>query len=212
MKTLDLNTIVPQARADMEASGKPSSVRDVLLKLGITLPPTLAAAPVAPADTPLSLGRFQVLSELGRGGMGRVIEARDPELRRAVAVKVVLDPRAITPAQIARFVAEAQITGQLQHPNIVPVYEMGLSDDGQLFFVMKKVEGRSLRDVLDGLALGEDTGHSRTRLLHAFIQVCNAVAYAHDRSILHRDLKPANIMLGSFGEVLLMDWTGGWPA
>ncbi len=78
-----------------------------------------------------------LLAELGRGGMGRVIEARDPELRRSVAVKVVVDPAEVTEAQLARFVAEAQITGQLQHPNIVPVHEMGVSEDGLLYFVMK---------------------------------------------------------------------------
>ena len=156
-----------------------------------------------------SLGRFQVLGELGRGGMGRVLEARDPKLGRAVAVKVVIDPSAISEEQLARFVAEAQITSQLQHPNIVPVYEMGSGRGGDYWFVMKKVEGRSLRDVLRGLRDGDRATRaawSRARLLQAFVQVCNAVAYAHDRGVLHRDLKPDNVMLGPFGEVLLMDW------
>jgi eukaryotic-like serine/threonine-protein kinase len=122
---------------------------------------------------------------------------------------VVVDASKVTEVQLARFVAEAQITGQLQHPNIVPVHEMGLSGDGQPYFVMKKVEGRSLGEVIAALRTGDASTAAewgRHRLLVAFIQICNAVAYAHDRGVLHRDLKPDNVMLGPFGEVLVMDW------
>ncbi len=218
MKTLDLSRAVPDAITLLEDRGEPASVSAVLETLGIDLPPTLRPSdPGVPmqrvGDDLLSLGRFQLTGELGAGGMGRVLEARDPELRRSVAVKVVIDPKKVTEAQLARFVAEAQITSQLEHPNIVPVYDMGVTSRGDLFFVMKKVEGRSLRQVLTALDPDKDETlrgsilqWTRTKLLHAFIQVCNAVAYAHDRGVLHRDLKPDNVMLGAFGEVLLMDW------
>jgi len=190
---------------------QPADPPGTLLEDRATAKMTRAARLLAsePGDSGLSLGRFQLLGEIGRGGMGRVLDARDPELRRQVAVKVVIDPAQVTDAQLARFVAEAQVTAQLEHPNIVPVHDVGATDDGEIFFVMKKVEGRSLQDVLTGLGTGDEalaatwTPH---RLLTAFSQVCDAVAYAHDRGVLHRDLKPDNIMLGRFGEVLLMDW------
>ncbi len=168
------------------------------LDLGTQLP--TQRAPGEPGDValPERLGRFDVRGELGRGGMGVVLEAEDRRLRRIVAVKV---GRAGEQGA-SRFAAEAQITSQLQHPNIVPIYDVGTSDDGGLFFVMKKVEGRSLRDLLDDVA----APWSLPRLLGVFVQICNAVAYAHERSVLHRDLKPANVMLGPFGEVYVMDW------
>ncbi len=161
------------------------------------------------SDQETDLGRFQMLGELGRGGMGRVLAAKDPELRRIVAVKVIIDPARVTEAQLARFLAEAQITSQLEHPNIVPVYDMGVTAEGEIYFVMRKVEGVSLAQVLTELKSEEPeaiVNWTRHRLLSVFIQVCNAVGYAHSRGVLHRDLKPDNIMLGRFGEVLLMDW------
>ena len=219
MKTLDLKQALPDTLTLLEQRGEPASVTAVLETLGVVLPPTLrpgelaqtrqAAGPAPVTRGLASLGRFQLQAELGRGGMGRVMEARDPESRRSVAVKVIIDPSRVTEAQLARFVAEAQITSQLEHPNIVPVYDMGATGGGDLYFVMKKVEGRSLRQVLAALKTGDGSTTAewpRTKLLHAFIQVCNAVAYAHDRGVLHRDLKPDNVMLGPFGEVLLMDW------
>jgi len=155
------------------------------------------------------LGRFELGEPLGTGGMGQVHSARDPTLRRTVAVKEILNRRATRPDLVARFVAEAQITSQLEHPNIVPVYELGATEDGRLWFAMRKVEGRSLADVLRALK-GDDEATvdewTRTRLLTAFVQVCHAVAYAHSRGVLHRDIKPANVMVGRFGEVLLLDW------
>ena len=211
-ETLDLREAVADTVALLQARGETVSVASVLESLGAEEAPTLRYGDGStgdPTSLPVSLGRFQLLGELGRGGMGRVLEARDPELRRLVAVKVVVDPERVTPAQLTRFIAEAQITSQLEHPNIVPVHDVGLSRDGQVYFVMRKVQGRSLRQVLSALRSGDEAtcaAWTRTRLLHAFIQVCNAVAYAHDRGVLHRDLKPANIMLGPFGEVVVMDW------
>jgi serine/threonine-protein kinase len=182
---------------------------------------TLSDSPIAvetrprrlPGPTPkppeTQLGRYELGQELGRGGMGRVVEAADSEIGRTVAIKVLLDPHRVSDETLARFVAEARITGQLQHPNIVPVYEMGVTGRGQFYFVMKRVDGRSLLDVLRDLRKGVPevaAEWTRHRLLTAFVQVCNAVAYAHDRNLIHRDLKPDNIMVGKFGEVLVMDW------
>jgi len=138
-----------------------------------------------------------------------VLVAEDPELGRIVAIKVLLDPSRVRHDQLQRFVAEARITSQLEHPNIIPVHDLGVTPDGQLYFVMKRVDGEGLDQVILRLAAGQaDTVEhwTRHRLLTTFVQLCNAVGYAHERGVLHRDLKPANVMLGSFGEVLLMDW------
>ena len=154
------------------------------------------------------VGRFVLAEELGRGGMGRVVAARDPHLRRTVAIKL-MKHRGASESALARFVAEAQVTGQLDHPNIVPVHELGVTGQGEPWFAMKRVQGRSLGEIIRDLRARVPEVRerwSRHRLLAAFVQVCNAIAYAHDRGVLHRDLKPSNIMLGAFGEVLVMDW------
>lgn len=192
------------------------SARRLLLELGVDTIPTLGSdthrdgAAGGDAETPAeALGRFRVQRELGRGGMGRVLACHDPELLRSVAVKTLLDPAEVDEHALARFVAEAQITAQLDHPNIVPVHELGVTTDGRMYFVMKSVEGGTLRDVLEGLDRGDQTTTmmwNRFRLLMAFGMVCNAVAYAHDRGVLHRDLKPENILLGPFGQMFVMDW------
>ena len=160
------------------------------------------------AAPPDRVGRLEVLGEIGRGGMGRVYAAHDPELAREVAVKVVRDPDGQTAERLARFVSEAQITAQLQHPSIVPVHDIGVTSDGAVFYVMKRVQGRSLRQLLDALrdAPGLREEWSLHRLLSAFVQVCDAVGFAHQHGVLHRDLKPDNILLGAFGEVLVVDW------
>ena len=144
MKILNLSTAVPDTITLMHGRGERVSTVAVLETLGVALSPTLAPSQrvdraQCPGEELVSLGRFQLVGELGRGGMGRVLEARDPEIRRNVAVKVVIDPAEVSEAQLARFVAEAQITGQLQHPNIVPVHDMGLSEDGQLYFVRRPI-------------------------------------------------------------------------
>ena len=156
-----------------------------------------------------TVGRLRLGSELGRGGMGKVVEAFDPELQRKVAVKLLLDSSKLSKKRLSRFVSEAQITAQLDHPNIVPVHEMGASPEGEVFFVMKRVRGRSMRDIFLALTVGDRATQrdwTRRRLLQALVQVCNALAYAHERGVIHRDLKPDNIMLGDFGEVYVMDW------
>ena len=169
---------------------------------------TAGASPVGEAPADVELGRFVLGEELGRGGMGYVVSARDPLLRRTVAIKL-MKPGRRSDISLERFVAEAQVTGQLDHPNIVPVHELGETASGEPWFAMKRVQGRSLAEVLAAVSGGEPGARqhwSRHRLLGAFVQICNAIAYAHDRRVLHRDLKPSNVMLGAFGEVLVMDW------
>ncbi|MCC6466132.1 MAG: protein kinase [Planctomycetes bacterium] len=162
--------------------------------------------------------RYKVLAEIARGGMGAVLEVHDSDLDRNVAMKVLLRDTRRTESDsgspmdsgpVGRFIAEAQLTGWLEHPNIVPVHEMGLDSQGRVYFTMKRVRGRSLRQVMDKLRQGHAATlaeFSAHRLLGILLKVCDAIAFAHSRGIVHRDLKPENIMVGQFGEVLVMDW------
>jgi tetratricopeptide (TPR) repeat protein len=167
-------------------------------------PPAPAApAPPTPAAPPAHLGavgRYPVVGEIARGGMGAVLRGHDPELGRDLAIKVLLER---DEEMVRRFVEEAQIGGQLQHPGIVPVYEIGLYGDDRPYFTMKLVQGRTLAQLLSERA---GPGHELPRFLTIFQQVCLTVAYAHERGVVHRDLKPSNVMVGSFGEVQVMDW------
>ncbi len=146
--------------------------------------------------------------EIARGGMGAVLDARDQKLGRSVAMKVMLRRNASEEEQ-QRFLQEARVLGQLAHPNIVPVHDVGMNEQGRLFYTMKLVVGVTLHDVIGKLKAGDkDTlaKYPLNALLTAFQKVCDAVAFAHSRGIIHRDLKPQNIMVGEFGEVLVMDW------
>ncbi len=148
-------------------------------------------------------GRLQVFGPIGRGGMGVVLKGHDTDLGRELAVKVLLDRYCDHPAMIRRFIEEAQIGGQLQHPGIVPVYEIGVLSDRRPYFAMKLIKGSTLAELLAGRSRAEE---NLARLLSSFEVVCQTVAYAHARGVIHRDLKPSNIMVGSFGEVQVMDW------
>lgn len=152
--------------------------------------------------------RYKDQKEIAHGGIGTIHQVTDANIGRNVAMKVLRgeDP---TGQKIIRFIEEAQVTGQLDHPNIVPVHEIGINAEGQPFFTMKLVQGRSLQEILDGIRLGTVdlvSRYSLTELLNVFLKICDAVAFAHARGVIHRDLKPANIMAGAFGEVLVMDW------
>lgn len=154
-----------------------------------------------------SKDRYVIEGEIARGGMGTVLRAVDCDLRREVAVKYMLDEK--DPKKKARFIEEAQINGQLEHPNIVPVYDLGIDASKRPFIMMKMVKGRSLKDVLDQLRQQPKQAEREFtlgRLLNILVNVCHALAYAHARGVIHRDLKPANLMLGDFGEVYVMDW------
>ncbi|QDU83956.1 Serine/threonine-protein kinase PknD [Planctomycetes bacterium Pla163] len=154
-------------------------------------------------SVPKGRGNYQLMGEIARGGMGVVLKGHDTDLGRDIAVKV-LDKRLCERADVLqRFVEEAQIGGQLQHPGIVPVYELGLMEDERPYFTMKLVKGRTLAALL---AQRETPDADRGRLLDIFESVCQTLAYAHSRGVIHRDLKPANIMVGAFGEVQVVDW------
>jgi serine/threonine-protein kinase len=148
--------------------------------------------------------RYRLDREIARGGMGAVLRGRDTDLGgREIAVKVLLQTHADRAELVQRFVEEAQIAGQLQHPGVAPVYELGRSGDKRPYFTMKLVKGQTLARLL---AQRAGPSADRPRLLTVFEAVCQTVAYAHDKGVIHRDLKPSNIMVGNYGEVLVMDW------
>ncbi len=160
--------------------------------------------------------RYEVRNEVGRGAMGAVLRVWDADLRRQLAVKVMLafeaekgsrtaSQESSAARRYARFLEEAQITGQLDHPGIVPVHEIGLDAEGRLYFTMKLVRGRELREVFELVRKGEE-GWNLTRALNVLLRVGEAMAFAHEKGVIHRDLKPDNVMVGRFGEVYVMDW------
>lgn len=154
--------------------------------------------------------RYAFRRVLGEGGMGEVRLCRDNTIGREVAMKV-MHPHAggSGPASEQRFVREARVQGQLEHPSIVPVYDLGVDPDGAFYFTMKRVRGHSLETILSGLGHGDEElarRYTRRKLLSTFSSVCLAVDFTHSRGVLHRDLKPANVMLGDFGEVYVLDW------
>lgn len=158
-------------------------------------------------------GRYALKDEIARGGMGAILKVWDQDLRRHLAMKVIVgkeQPGAESAppydeAALARFLEEAQITGQLDHPGVVPVHELGLDSAGRLYFTMRLVKGRNLREIFDLVRAGAE-GWTMTRALGVLLKVCEAMAYAHAKGVIHRDLKPSNVMVGRFGEVYVMDW------
>jgi serine/threonine protein kinase len=142
-------------------------------------------------------GRYAALQEIGRGGMGTIYLARDEELGREIAVKI---PNALASSVLdRRLQSEARALASLEHPGIVPIHDSGRLADGRIFYVMKRVEGRTLDDHLQSVT---DVGER----LRVFERLCDPVSFAHARGIVHRDLKPENVMVGAFGEVMVMDW------
>ncbi|WP_417730502.1 protein kinase domain-containing protein [Rosistilla oblonga] len=151
----------------------------------------------------VSHARYQIDEEIGRGGMGVVVSVRDRHLQRQLAMKIVLPDRGDVDALEERFIEEAQIAGQLQHPGIVPVHDIGRLDDQRLFFTMKLVKGETLSKRLRNRA---SLVENQSKWIGIFEQVCQALAFAHTKRVIHRDLKPSNVMVGRFGEVQIADW------
>jgi tetratricopeptide (TPR) repeat protein/tRNA A-37 threonylcarbamoyl transferase component Bud32 len=190
------------------------------------MPPTLGkslSATTAPASPEMravvnppsaSAGpRYRTLRPLGKGGLGEVFVALDEEVNREVALKEIQPTHAGSGDSVARFLLEAEVTGRLEHPGVVPVYGLGRHADGRPYYAMRLIKGETLQDALARFhqadAPGRELGERRLAfrdLLRRFTDVCNAVAYAHSKGVLHRDLKPSNIMLGPFGETLVVDW------
>ncbi len=156
----------------------------------------------APPEKAVS-DRLELLEEIARGGMGAVLKGRDADLGRDVAVKVLLEDQQDKAGRAQRFLEEARIAGRLQHPGVVPVYTLGRLPDGRPYFTMKLVKGRTLAELL---AERKQPTQDRPRFLAIFEQVCQTLAYAHSKGVIHRDLKSSNVMVGAFGEVLVMDW------
>jgi tetratricopeptide (TPR) repeat protein len=193
---------------------QPSSPADAeqlegLMKRLCALAPTVTDAPTAPPAAPLGgerlrlTGECELGEEIGRGGMGQVLQGRDLELGRELAVKVLRPEYRDQSAAARRFLEEARVCGRLQHPGVVPVHAVGRLPDGRPYFTMKLVRGRTLAQLLAERA---SPASELPRFVQVFEQVCQTVAYAHSNGVIHRDLKPANVMVGAFGEVQVMDW------
>jgi serine/threonine protein kinase/Flp pilus assembly protein TadD len=157
----------------------------------------------AAGPLPSRVGHYLVEGEIARGGMGLVMRLRDEEFQRPLAMKVLLPSVAHAAELIGRFLREARLTGQLQHPGVPPVHELGRLPDGRPYFIMKLIKGQSLHALLKERAA---PAQNLSRFVGIFEQVCQTLAYAHARGVIHRDLKPSNIMVGAFGEVQVMDW------
>ncbi len=175
--------------------------------------PDPSRAPLTPsvqAPVPLTpKQRYTDLGTLGEGGMGTVLLCEDVQVGRRIALKKLKGSRGNNASAMARFVREARVQGQLEHPAVLPVYDLGVDEAGAVYFTMKRVRGRTLEEVLSDLKTGvaaTTAEYDLHRLVSIFAQLCLAVDYAHQHGVLHRDIKPANVMLGDFGEVYLVDW------
>ena len=157
---------------------------------------TVAHLSSLPDDLAAIADRYELCEQIGRGGMGVVFRATDRELERDVAVKVL---HAHAPGAAARLLQEARILGRLEHPGVVPIHDVGTLRDGRVFYVMKLVRGQRLD-------LHRSQEHTLADRLRIFERLCDAVAFAHAHGVIHRDLKPENVMIGAFGEVLVLDW------
>ena len=210
-KFLSQWSLPPEAATDL---------RRLSLSPGVSLPgdaialseDTFSSSPT-PKDA-ARLGPYEDLGPIGSGGMAEVRRVRDPVLNRVMAAKMLHENVTHDPQRVLRFVEEAQVTAQLRHPSIVAVHELRRNDDGRIYFTMAEVRGQTLVEVVDELHAASRSGRwgrstndwTLERLIEAFRRACEAVAYAHSRGVVHRDLKPANVMVGRFGEVILLDW------
>jgi WD40 repeat protein/serine/threonine protein kinase len=178
------------------SSGSSDFVKRVLARLESPEPP---------------LTRYETTGEIARGGQGVVLAVWDEKLHRHLAMKVALAPAdASNPGMprtnsLSRFLEEAHVTAQLDHPGIVPVHDLGLDPERRVYFTMKLVKGRDLRAIIELVRKGAE-GWTETRAVNVLLKVCEAMAYAHAKGVIHRDLKPSNVMVGRFGEVYVMDW------
>jgi len=186
------------------------SAETAILEIAVSAPPPEAPAGLLEPAVSSPWDRYEDLERIGRGAMGEVRRVRDRVMGRVLAMKILSPDIELTPAARSRFLVEARVTAGLQHPGIVPVHECGALPDGRLWFTMQEVRGRTLGAVIEALhADADDAGpapEATRRVLDVYARVCETVAYAHSRGVVHRDLKPDNVMIGEFGEVLVLDW------
>jgi serine/threonine protein kinase/formylglycine-generating enzyme required for sulfatase activity len=172
----------------------------------VELPSARTTAEATPEARGRMPTRYDDLGMMGAGGMGEVRRVRDRELGRTCAYKVIKPDLQSKPSVVARFVEEAEVAAQLQHPNIPPVYDAGRLPDGRPWFTMKEVRGQTLNDLIREVHAAGVSDAAFRRLGDVFAKVCDGVGYAHERGVVHRDLKPENVMVGAHGEVLVLDW------
>ena len=189
-----------------------SLTRDLAETLGTDAMPTVELRePDPPADGAVrgaprqGESRYSREGRIGQGGMGVVLRAYDHDLRRAIAMKVVRAGSPDAGARLGRFLEEAQVTAQLEHPGVVPVHELGVDPDKTVYFTMRLVHGWHFGEVIRKVQMGADAW-TISRAVGVLVRICETMAFAHDRGVLHRDLKPANVMVGRYGEVYVMDW------
>ncbi|HSI12884.1 MAG TPA: protein kinase [Chthoniobacter sp.] len=174
---------------------------------GQPLTPQIAAVRRVLPEEFLRERKYEIGGLVAEGGMGAILSADEATTGRTVAMKVVHSNP--SPGDLIRLIKEAQITSQLEHPNIVPLHELGVDEHDQVFYTMKMIRGLTLKQILEIVTLGtpsEQAKYPLTQLLNIFQKVCDAIGFAHSRKVIHRDLKPDNIMVGEYGEVLVMDW------
>jgi serine/threonine-protein kinase len=200
----------PALREDLLAVADPD-LQATLSGLAWRRPEPEATCAYVPSPEPGS--RYRILRPHARGGLGEVFVAEDRELHREVAIKEIHQEFADHPDSRSRFLLEAEVNGRLEHPGIVPVYSLGSHADGRPYYAMRFIQGDTLRDAIrrfhDAEGPGREPGERTLavrQLLGQFVAVCQAVGYAHSRGVVHRDIKPTNILLGRFGETLLVDW------
>ena len=161
----------------------------------------------------MKIGRRLIRGDkFGVGGMSELFNALDANLLRSIVMKVVVEEKIKDEHSLGGMVKEAQTTAQLDHPNIVPIYELGIDKKKRLFFTMKKVQGKALDELINEQDLSAWTDSYLFDMIQIMLKVCDALSYAHSKGVLHRDIAPKNIMVGEFGEVYLMDWGVAHPA
>jgi eukaryotic-like serine/threonine-protein kinase len=202
-----ISTQGTRSAADSESVTRAESHRQVFPRARDTQPAASGGQPAA-VLTREAAERFEYVNQVGAGGMGAVHCVRDKNLLREVAIKVLAPSLAPDPKYVRRFLAEAQIQAQLDHPNIAPVHDLTLDHEGTNYFTMRLVHGRTLADWIKAEHLLSSPAPADTmhQMLGAFLKVCDAVAFAHSRGVLHLDIKPENIIMEDFGTVYLMDW------
>jgi len=197
-------TIQPSVESDSE--NVKTDLSGAGITLGTTEEDTNLQGSIAPIqDEEQQVGKYNLIGVLGEGGMGMVYRAFDPGLNRKVALKVIHTEYNSYTSLVIRFAEEAQVVAQLQHPNIIPLYDFGQLPDGRFYYTMKEVRGQTLTSVVSDYHSGSSKWTLR-RIVQSLVVICDALAYAHKRLVLHRDIKPDNIMIGQFGEVYVMDW------